>query len=89
LSTADVNTVFQTSDVPSIYGHLNQEPFSLHYIKEAGVFVPEECDVDLTALALSSVTLTQKGQPFVKGEIKYLGCSRKMEPLKFTGCYVM
>jgi hypothetical protein len=88
LSAADVSAVFQTSDVPSIYGHLNQEPLSLLYIKEAGVFVPEEHDVDLTALALSSVTLIQKGEPFVKGEIKYLGCSRKMKPLKFTG-YVM
>lgn len=70
LSTADVNEVFQTSDVPSIYGHLNQEPFSLLYVKEVGVFVPEEHDVDLTALALSSLTLTQKGEPYVKGEIK-------------------
>lgn len=70
LSTADVNEVFQTSDVPSIYGHLNQEPYSLLYIKEAGVFVPEEHDVDLIALALSSIALTQKGEPYVKGEIK-------------------
>jgi len=70
LSTADVNEVFQTSDVPSIYGHLNQEPFSLLFIKEVGVFVPEEQDVDLTALALSSIALTQKGEPYVKGEIK-------------------
>jgi hypothetical protein len=47
---------------------LNQEPFSLLYVKEAGVFVPEPNDVDLAALALSSVTLTQKEQPFVKGK---------------------
>jgi hypothetical protein len=47
---------------------LNQEPFNLLYVKEASVFVPDPHDVDLAALALSSVTLTQRGQPFVKGE---------------------
>lgn len=71
LSTADVNAVFQTSDVPSIYGHLNEEPFSLLYVREAGVFVPEEHVVDLAALALSSVALTQKGEPFVKGKTRH------------------
>jgi hypothetical protein len=47
---------------------LNDEPFSLLYIREAGVFVPEEQDVDLAVLALSNVAITQKREPFVKGK---------------------
>jgi hypothetical protein len=47
---------------------LNEEPFSLLYIREAGVFVQEEHNVDLAVLALSSVAVTQKREPLVKGE---------------------
>jgi hypothetical protein len=47
---------------------MNEEPFNLLYIREAGVFVPEEQDIDLAVLALSNVAFTQKRQPFVKGK---------------------
>ncbi|XP_069678200.1 TAF6-like RNA polymerase II p300/CBP-associated factor-associated factor 65 kDa subunit 6L [Periplaneta americana] len=71
LLTADVKAVFQTSDVPPVYGHLNDEPLGLLHVREAGVFVPEEQDIDLAAFALNHDPLTQKSEPFVKGSWLY------------------
>ncbi|KAJ9590983.1 hypothetical protein L9F63_015989 [Diploptera punctata] len=69
LTTADVNAVFQISDVPTIYGHVGaEEQINYVYIKEANIFVPAEVEIELPAMALSNTVYIQKRAPFVKGD---------------------
>ncbi|RZF41046.1 hypothetical protein LSTR_LSTR002678 [Laodelphax striatellus] len=67
LLTEDVTRVLETANVGRIHGHSGSDECGFTFIEEAGVFVQDDHEVDIVALALTQLSFTQKKSQSVSG----------------------
>lgn len=64
-----MNKVLNSSNTPVVYGHSFAHGLGFTHIPKAEVFVEEDAEIDIVAMACMVTDFTKCGDEYVKGKV--------------------